>query len=105
VDAGLADSLDTYTLTVAGRHGSFAGRHSRRITLASAVYSNSTDSVTLVPERPFGLNRPVELRVHGLLPGGDAVAILSRQGVHIEARRQPGTLPRLSVAFARDQIR
>jgi uncharacterized repeat protein (TIGR03803 family) len=97
VDAGLADSLDTYTLTVAGRHGSFAGRHSRRITLASAVYSNSTDSVTLVPARPFSLNRPVELRVHGLLPGGDAVAILSRQGVHIEARRQPGTLPRLRV--------
>jgi uncharacterized repeat protein (TIGR03803 family) len=98
VDAGLADRLATYSLTVAGRHGSFTARNARKIALASAVYRNSTDSVTLVPERPFGLNRPVELGVHGLLPGGDAVAILSRQGVHIEARRQPGTLPRLSVA-------
>jgi uncharacterized repeat protein (TIGR03803 family) len=91
VDAGLANSVATYSLTV-------VGRHARTIAIASAVYSPSTDSVTLVPLRPFGLNKPVELRVHGLLPGGDAVAILSRQGVTIEARRQPGTLPRLSVA-------
>jgi uncharacterized repeat protein (TIGR03803 family) len=96
VDAGLANSVATYSLTVVGRHG-------RTIAIASAVYSPSTDSVTLVPQRPFGLNKPVELRVHGLLPGGDAVAILSRQGVTIEARRQPGTLPRRSVA-AVDQL-
>jgi hypothetical protein len=82
----------TYSLTV-------AGRHARTIALESPMYSPSTDSVTLVPHRPFGLKRPVELRVHGL-PGGDALAILSRQGVHIEARRQPGALPRLSVAAA-----
>jgi hypothetical protein len=97
VDAGLADRLDTYTLTVADRHGSFAGRHARKIALASAVYSDSTHSVTLVPAKPFGLTRPVQLRVHGLLPGGDAVAILNDEGVVIEARRQPGRMPRLSV--------
>jgi uncharacterized repeat protein (TIGR03803 family) len=97
VDAGLADSLATYSLTVAGRHGSFTARNARKIPLASAVYSDSTHSVTLVPVKPFGLARPVQLRVHGLLPGGDAVAILSDEGVIIEARRQPGGLPRLSV--------
>jgi uncharacterized repeat protein (TIGR03803 family) len=85
----LAGSL-TYRLTV-------NGKHARTIALESPKYSPSTDSVTLVPQRPFGLNRQVELRVHGL-PGGDAVAILSRQGVYIEARRQPANLPRLSVA-------
>jgi uncharacterized repeat protein (TIGR03803 family) len=98
VDAGLATRLDPYTLTVADRHGSFTGGHARRIVLASAVYSASTDSVTLVPKKPFGLTRPVQLRVHGILTGDDAVAILSKQGVHAAARRQPGTSPRLSVA-------
>jgi uncharacterized repeat protein (TIGR03803 family) len=81
VNAGLADSLATYSLTVAGKHGSFTARNARTIALASAVYSDSTTSVTLVPEKPFGLTKPVQLRVHGLLPGGDAVVILSRQGV------------------------
>jgi hypothetical protein len=78
VDAGLANRLDPYTLTVADRHGSFTGRHARRILLASAVYSVSTNSVTLVPKKPFGLAKPVQLRVHGLVTGDDAVVILSR---------------------------
>jgi len=103
VNADLADSLATYSLTIAGKHGSFTAKNARTIALASALYSDSTDSVTLAPKKPFGLTKPVQLRVHGLLPGGDAVAILSRQGVTIEARRQPGTLPRRSVA-AVDQL-
>ena len=98
VNAGLAESLATYSLTIAGRRGSFTARNARKIPLVSAVYSVSTDSVTLVPAGVFLLIKSVQLRVHGLLPGGDAVAILSRQGVTIEARRQPGTLPRRSVA-------
>jgi hypothetical protein len=98
VNAGLAGSLAPYSLTVAGRHGSFTARNARTIALASAVYSASTESVTLVPKKPFGLNKPVQLRIHGLLPD-DFVAVLSKQGVHTtEARRQPGTLARLSVA-------
>ena len=97
VDAGLADRLATYSLTVAGRHGSFTARNARKIPLVSAVYSVSTDSVTLVPAGVFLLIKSVQLRVHGLLPGGDAVATLSDEGVVIEARRQPGSLPRLSV--------
>jgi hypothetical protein len=97
VNAGLADSLATYRLTIAGKHGSFTAKNARTIALAAAVYRASTHSVTLAPRKPFGLTKPVQLRVHGLLPGGDAVAILSKPGVRIEARRQPGTLPRLSV--------
>src|SRR5262249_4655388 len=77
VNAGLANSLATYSLTIAGRRGSFTARNARTIALASAVSSDSTDSVTLVPGKPFGLTKAVQLRVHGLLPGGDAVAILS----------------------------
>jgi hypothetical protein len=98
VNAGLADSLATYSLTIAGKHGSFTAKHARTIALASAVYSDSTDSVTLAPKKPFGLTKPVQLRVHGLLPEGDAVAILSKSGVRIAARRQPGAWPRQSVA-------
>ena len=85
VNAGLADSLATYSLTIAGRRGSFTARNARRIPLVSAVYSVSTDSVTLVPAGVFLLFKPVQLRVHGLLPGGDAVAILDRHGVRIVA--------------------
>jgi hypothetical protein len=98
LDAGLAGSLAPYSLTVAGRHGSFTARNARTIALASAMYSAATDSVTLVPRKPFGLNKPVQLRIHGLLPA-DFVAVLSKQGVHTtEARRQSETFARLSVA-------
>jgi hypothetical protein len=93
LNVGLSETLAPYTLTVAGRHGSFTARNARTIALASAVYSGSIDSVTLVPKKPFGLNKPVQLRIHGLLPE-DAVAILSKQGVH----PLPGTSARLSVA-------
>jgi RHS repeat-associated protein len=116
VNSGQADTLATYRLTIAGKHGSFTAKEARTIVLASAVYNGSTDSVTLVPKKSFGLTRPVQLRVSGQppkglsdkfgrlidgnhdgQPGGDAVAVLSKPGVRIEARRQPGTLPRLSV--------
>jgi hypothetical protein len=111
VNAGQADAVATYHLTTAGKHGSFTAKNARTIALASAVYNVSTDSVTLVARKPFGLTKPVQLRVAGLLPsgltdvlgrlidgnhdgqaGGDAVAVLSRPSVRIAVRRPPGVL-------------
>jgi hypothetical protein len=97
LDAGLADSLANYILTVAGKHGSFTARNARAIPLASAVYSESTDSVTLALKKRFGLTRPIQVRIRGLRPGDDIVVILSKQGVRIEALQQPGPVLRLSV--------
>jgi RHS repeat-associated protein len=93
VNAGRADTLATYRLTIASKHGSFTAKNARTIALASALYSDSTDSVTLTPRKPFGLTKPVQLRVQGLLPGGDAVAILSKPGVSIVARSRSAALP------------
>jgi hypothetical protein len=80
------------------------------------VYNGSTDSVVLIPRKPSGLTRPVQLRVAGLplsgltdalgrwiegnhdgQPGGDAVAVVTQPGVRIAARGRPGALPSLSV--------
>jgi hypothetical protein len=93
VNAGEADTLATYRLTNAGKHGSFTARNARSIPVKSAVYNEVTDSVVLVPRKPFGLTKPVQLRVHGLLPGGDAVAVLSKSNVRIAARTGQGALP------------
>jgi hypothetical protein len=116
VNAGQADALATYHLTTAGKHGSFTAKNARTIALASALYSDSTDSVRLVPKKPFGLTKPVQLRVNGeppsgltdkfgrLIdgnhdgqPGGDAVAVLSKSSVRIQARWRPGALTSAAV--------
>jgi hypothetical protein len=93
VNAGEADTLATYRLTTAGKRGSFTARNARSIPVKSAVYNDVTDSVALVPRKPFGLTKPVQLRIHGLLPGGDAVAVLSKSSVRIAARTGQGALP------------
>jgi hypothetical protein len=116
VNAGQADALATYRLTTAGKHGSFTARNATTVALKSAAYSDSTDSVTLVPRKPFRLTKAVQLRVAGQPPsgltdelgrlidgnhdgqaGGDAVAVLSKQGVSLAVRRRPETSPSRSV--------
>jgi hypothetical protein len=100
VNASEADSLGTYRLATAGRHGSFTAKNARIIKLKSAVYNAGTDTVALFPRKPFALTKPVQVVVDGVPPaglqdslgrlidgdhngraGGNAVAILSRGGV------------------------
>jgi hypothetical protein len=104
VNAGEADSLTTYRLVAAGKHGSFTARNANVIKLKSAVYNAASHSVTLTPMRPFKLAKPVQLQVIGVppsglqdssgrfidgnhvgQPGGDAVAVLSRAGTVVNA--------------------
>ncbi len=104
VNAAEADSINTYRLATPGRKGSYTAKNSGIIKLKSAVYNGSSDTVALTPKAPFGLTKPVQLLVYGTgssglqdaegrlidgdhngTPGGNAVAILSKNRVTIDA--------------------
>jgi cyclophilin family peptidyl-prolyl cis-trans isomerase len=104
VNAAEADDPALYRLATAGKKGSFTAKNAQVIKLKSAAYDSTDNTVTLVPRKPFALTKPVQLQVNGLPPsglqdstgrfidgdhngtaGGNAVAILSRGGVAIEA--------------------
>jgi hypothetical protein len=74
------------------------------ITLKSAVYDAADDTVTLIPKKAFALTKNVQLQVNGSPPSGlqdssgrfidgddngsagsNAIVILSRRGVDIDA--------------------
>src|SRR5262249_39225263 len=104
VNAGEADSLNSYRLATAGKKGSFTARNAKVIKLKSAVYNPATNAVALTPRKPFSLTKPVQLQVigvppsglqdglgrlidgdHNSQPGGNAVAVLSRGGAILSA--------------------
>jgi hypothetical protein len=92
-------------LVIAGSQGSFIARNAMVVKVSKANYfaASSPDTVTIFPRTPFMLKRPVELTINGNSPsglqdaegrlidgtgdgqpGGDAVAVLSKNGVNIE---------------------
>ena len=96
-----------YRLATPGKHGSYTAKNAVVIKLKSAMYTDSTHSVTLIPKKPFALTKPVQLLIDGLpssglvdsigrlidgnhdgQPGGNAIAILSRGGVKLSAVEQ-----------------
>jgi peptidylprolyl isomerase len=100
LDPSDAADKEEYRLTERGRHGRFVRTKATTIKLESAGYDTTSDTVTLIPRKPFALSKPVELVVMGeppsglhdslgrLIdgndggrPGGDAIAILSKHGV------------------------
>jgi MBG domain (YGX type) len=104
LNAADAQNLGIYRLTSAGKKGSFTAKNSKVITLRSAAYSAASDLVTLTLNKPFKLSKPVQLLIDGQAnsgledslgrlidgnhdgqPGGNAVAVLSRSGVMIDA--------------------
>jgi hypothetical protein len=48
----------------------FTAKHPKLIHLRSAVYNGTSDTVTLIPGRPFALRKPVQLQVNGQPPAG-----------------------------------
>jgi len=103
VNAGEAQSTNTYELIAANKSGSFTGKGAKVIKINSAAYNAAGDQVTLSPAA-FGLSNPVELIVFGTGPNGlqdaegrlidgahngkagsNAVAILKNGGVTINA--------------------
>ncbi len=98
-----AQSTKTYELVMAGTGGSFTAKNAKVIKIKSAVYNAATHQLTLTPAT-FGLSKPVELIVFGTganglkdsksrfidgnhdgVAGGNAVAILKKGGVTINA--------------------
>jgi hypothetical protein len=104
VNAGEAQALGTYRLATPGIHGSYTAKNAGIIKLKSAGYNAATNTVTLIPRKPFALTKPVQLLVEGVPPsglqdaagqlidgdhngtaGGNAVAVLTRSGVTTDA--------------------
>jgi hypothetical protein len=100
LDAAEADNVGTYRLVTAGKRGSFTARNSRSIALRSAAYDPATTTVILTARKHFPLTKPIQLTVHGTglaglqdaegrlidgnddgQPGGDAVFVITRQGI------------------------
>jgi len=104
VNPGDADSLATYRMATAGKKGSFTAKNAQVIKLKSAAYNAANNMVTLTPKKAFALTKPVQLLVDGVpplglqdslgrlidgdhngQPGGNAVAVLSKGGVKLNA--------------------
>jgi plastocyanin len=102
VNATEAGNVATYRLTLAGLRGSFTADNAKTLDLRSASYNAATNTVVLIPRRPFTLAKPARLVVDGVLPsglqdrfgrlidgnrdgqpGGNAVALIRRTGVTI----------------------
>ena len=99
-----ANNKSFYRLATPGKRGSYTARNAGIIHLRKVVYTGASDSVTLTPIKPFSLRKPVQLLIHGSASSGlqdglgryldaanrgqagsDVIAILSRNGVTIEA--------------------
>jgi hypothetical protein len=96
IDAGEAQLLRFYGLTIAGNHASFTARNARSVRIRSAVYDSGQNSVTLTTRKPFSLAKPLQLIIFGkplsglqddlgrFIDGGtNVVAIIRRGGVTI----------------------
>jgi hypothetical protein len=104
VNAPEAQETGIYRLVTPGTHGSLTAKNAGSIKLRSAVYDAASDTVTLTPKKAFSLSKPVELTINGNppsslqdtfgqvidgdhngQPGGNAVAVLRRNGVTLDA--------------------
>jgi hypothetical protein len=104
VNATQANAVGTYRLATPGKKGSYTAKNAGLIKLLGALYVPADDLVALIPRKPFALTKPVQLLANGLPPsgledsygrlidgddngraGGNAIAILSKKGVQIDA--------------------
>ncbi|HKI21362.1 MAG TPA: Ig-like domain-containing protein [Isosphaeraceae bacterium] len=104
LDSTEADDKEFYRLATPGKRGSYTAKNARIIHLKKVVNTGANDSVALRPIKPFTLRKPVQLLIHGAAPSGlqdsygryldgadtgqagsDAIAILSKINVTIEA--------------------
>jgi hypothetical protein len=57
-------------VVTAGKKNSFDAKNAKLITLKSAVYNSTNNTVTLTPKKRFALTKLVQLRVSGQPPSG-----------------------------------
>ena len=106
VDPAAAANKANYQLIKQGKHGTFIAMRTSTIKIKSASFNPSNDMVTLIPQKPFALSKPVEVLIvsgpqsglhHTLArplvnPGRPApypAAILSRSGGPRPSPRRP----------------
>ena len=70
LNAAEAASVAEYSLTMAGRKGSFTVKTAKKLKLLSAVYNPANNTVALTPKKKFVVTKPVQLVVNGLPPSG-----------------------------------
>ncbi len=103
VNADEAQIPQVYNVAEPNKRGSYTAKNSPVITLKSAVYDATTNTVTLTPKKPFALSAKVQFVVYGTgaaalldpfgrpidgdhngTPGGNGVAYLSRRGATVQ---------------------
>jgi hypothetical protein len=104
VNASEADqTTGIYRLATPGKKGWYTAKNAT-INLRSAFYNPSTNPVALTPKKPFALTKPVQVQINGSAPsglqdsygrlidgthngtpGGNAIAILGKNGVTVDA--------------------
>jgi hypothetical protein len=70
VNSAQAQNIAEYRLVKSGKLGPFTAQHAKLLKLRSAVYSGTSDTVTLTPKKPFALRKSVQLQVSGEPPSG-----------------------------------
>jgi len=104
VNAAKAGLIGTYRLATPGKKGSYTAKNAGIIKLRSALYNAAENTVTLTPKKAFALTKPVQMLIYGIGPtalqdsdggfidgdhngvaGGNAVAIVAKKGVTIDA--------------------
>jgi hypothetical protein len=99
-----ADSVANFRLAAANGKGLFTARNSPVMKLRSAAFNPANDTVTLVPRQAFALAKSLQLTINGTPPsglqdssgqfidganngmaGGNAVAVIRRTGVTLNA--------------------
>jgi hypothetical protein len=99
VDPSAASNKANYQLIKQGKHRSFIATKAATIPIKSVSYNPSSNTVALIPRKPFALSKPVEVLFQGLTgsvvqtalgrtivdnrngqAGGNVIAILSNRG-------------------------
>jgi plastocyanin len=118
VNAAQAADAAIYRIALPGKKGSFDAKNAKILKLKSATYVPAFDEVVLTLKKPIALSKPIQVRVDGLSPagledttgrlidgdhdgqpGGNAVAVLTRKGVTLNAMplvalsKQSGSTP------------
>ena len=112
-----------YRLATAGKKGSYTAKNAGIIKIRSVLYTQATNTVVLIPKRPFARVKNVQLEISGVSPsglhdsigrlidgdhngtaGGDAIAIISKRGATVDAEAAARTSGRIVAISALDAL-
>jgi hypothetical protein len=104
LNAGQADSAAAFHLTAANGRGIFTAKNSPVMKLRSASFNPANNTVTLIPKGALAITKSLQLTISGTAPtglqdtsgqlidgdnngtpGGNAVAVIRRTGVTLNA--------------------